>query len=106
MLRGYRKLLRSSRKLFANDTEALAGASKELRAQFEKHRYVTDAVELDALVKDIDDVFEMMEVNLVQARLNERGNYEVGLAGKAVEGDGDGCLPKYEALHNDSSGRE
>ena len=100
-LRGYRKLLRASHRLFANDRAALLGAGKELRSHFEQHRNETDVEAIRERLKDIEDVHEMMAVNLVQARLNERGNYEVTLPGQKMEGEEAGCAPKYEALHQD-----
>ena len=75
-LRGYRRLLTASRKLFAGDANALAMAHAELRNNFYANAQATGA-ELDAALTGIDEAHEMLTMNFVQGTLNERGNYEV-----------------------------
>ena len=75
-LRGYRQLLRASRKLFAGDAHALAAAHTELRNQFVANAHATGA-ELDAALQGVDEAVEMLTMNFVQGELNDRGNYEV-----------------------------
>mmetsp|Transcript_27745 Transcript_27745/g.33922 ORF Transcript_27745/g.33922 Transcript_27745/m.33922 type:complete len:135 (-) Transcript_27745:607-1011(-) len=81
VLTGYRRLLRGASKLFGNDKQALTLGRFELRSNFEANRHVSDPKTLQELINGINEAAEMMENNLVQGRLNHRGNYEVELKG-------------------------
>mmetsp|Transcript_4118 Transcript_4118/g.7873 ORF Transcript_4118/g.7873 Transcript_4118/m.7873 type:complete len:128 (+) Transcript_4118:30-413(+) len=95
VLGGYRRLLRASRELFAGDRVALASSRVELRKNFLKHESETDPKVLQQLLTDIDEVETMMRENMLQAKLNERGNYEVELKVVPTE-PGSTCPPKFE----------
>jgi hypothetical protein len=71
----YRRLLRSVQKAFGNDKYALKNARIELKKEFIKSKNVTNSDELDELYKGVEEVDEMLNFHLVQASLNQRGNY-------------------------------
>ena len=77
---GYRRLLRSARHAFKADVFAVDMARLQLREEFLKNKHVVDKAALDALLRGIDEVDEMLRFNVVQGTRNDRGNYEVGLA--------------------------
>jgi Complex 1 protein (LYR family) len=72
---GYRRLLKSATMLFRRDQFALTNAKSELRLEFLKNKSVTDADELTALFRGIEEVDEMLRFNVVQGELNANGNY-------------------------------
>ena len=72
---GYRRLLKSATVLFRKDQFALTNAKSELRIEFLKNKAVTDADELSALFRGIEEVDEMLRFNVVQGELNANGNY-------------------------------
>jgi len=59
----------------------LHGSRKQIRDEFEAHRNVGAGEELDNLFKKAQEAIEFMKVNIVQAKLNERGNYGAFLPG-------------------------
>lgn len=79
-LAGYRRLLRSSRLAFRGDSFALKSAADQLKIEFLKNKNITDSNALEELYKGIDEVDEFLRFNLVQGKLNDRGNYNVNLS--------------------------
>jgi complex III assembly factor LYRM7 len=97
VLGGYRRLLRSSRALFRGDAPVLAAARAELRAQFVAHASATEPELLRELLRGIDEAEELLRHNLVQGRINARGNVEVALpAPPPQRGDKASCPPSFE----------
>ncbi len=97
VLGGYRRLLRSSRALFQGDALALAAARAELRAQFAAQRAASEPQVLRELLRGIDEADELLRHNLVQGRINARGNVEVQLpAPPPQRGDSKSCPPIFE----------
>ena len=78
-LSGYRRLLRVGKNLFRGDNFALNAYQKELRGNFELNKYENDVEKLEKLWNDIDEAEDFLKNNFVQARLNERGNFETQL---------------------------
>ena len=74
-INGYRRLLRSTRNVFKNDSYALKQACLQLKSEFIKNKNITNNNELVLLLKGIDEVDEMLRFNIVQGKLNDRGNY-------------------------------
>ena len=74
-LNGYRRLLKSASIVFKNDSYALKQAKIQLKNEFIKNKYVTSSNELKQLFRGIDEVDEMLKFNIVQGKLNEKGNY-------------------------------
>ena len=74
-LNGYRRLLRSTKLVFKSDVYALKQARIQLREEFIKNRHITNSSELKILLQGIDEVDEMLKFNIVQGKLNDRGNY-------------------------------
>ena len=60
---------------FKQDEPALAAAFEEIRSNFAQHKDVTDKAEVDALCAAGHDALDFLRTSVVQAKLNERGNY-------------------------------
>jgi hypothetical protein len=76
----FRSLLRTRRQCFAGDPDMLAASAKQIREEFEANRNVGPGEELDSLISKGREGVEFMRVNIVQAKLNERGNYGESLS--------------------------
>ena len=72
---GFRKLLRTAKYVFKGDTFAISQARITLRQEFLKHKDISDKQQLIELFRGIEEVDEMLRFNIVQGKLNERGNY-------------------------------
>lgn len=53
----------------------LHASAKQIRDEFDTNRNVTAGEELDQLLSKAREAIEFMKVNIVQAKLNDRGNY-------------------------------
>jgi Complex 1 protein (LYR family) len=79
-----RRVLRAQRKAFANDEKMQRLAVDAIREQFRRHEAaVVDESELAKLLQESNEAASFLEGNVVQARLNDRGNYVIDPA--AVE---------------------
>ena len=78
-VQAYRRLLRSVQKAFGNDKFALNNARIELKKEFVKSKNVVNNNELTELYKGVDEVDDMLNFHLVQASLNQRGNYGMNI---------------------------
>jgi complex III assembly factor LYRM7 len=78
-----RRVLRAQRNAFANDEKMQRLAVDAIREQFRRHETVVGEAELVKLVQEAHDAATFLEGNVVQAQLNDRGNYVVSPA--AVE---------------------
>ena len=67
--------MRIQRSLFRGDDFAQTQAVTVLRSEFEKNRHVTDENEVERLLSEGHDAAEFLKLNVVQAKLNDRGNY-------------------------------
>ncbi|GAB2234416.1 hypothetical protein Drorol1_Dr00003668 [Drosera rotundifolia] len=77
VLRAYREVLRATRKSFAGDTQMLKASAIEARTKFEENRHVESESEIGRLLEDAREAARFIENMIVQARLNDRGGYEV-----------------------------
>jgi len=75
----YRRLLRATRDLFREDTQALIKSRAEIRSHFEKSRAVTNPTEIRRLLADAQEAEDFINRHLVQARKTQRGTYAVTL---------------------------
>lgn len=57
----------------------LVASAKQIRDEFETHRRSSDPSEIEGLLLKAREAAEFMTLNLVQAKLNDRGNYEMRL---------------------------
>lgn len=73
----FRKLLRSANIVFKQDLFALNQAKITLKAEFLKNKNISDPIELDALLRGVEEVDEMLRFNIIQGSLNARGNYGI-----------------------------
>lgn len=71
-----RRLIRAQRSAFKHDSEMQRSALSTIREQF---RINKDAPlgEVPNLLKQVDEAVAFLQNNVVQAPLNERGNYAV-----------------------------
>mmetsp|Transcript_27183 Transcript_27183/g.87850 ORF Transcript_27183/g.87850 Transcript_27183/m.87850 type:complete len:124 (+) Transcript_27183:42-413(+) len=76
-LAAYRKLLRTRGTVFRGDDYAMRQTRDEIRRHFEENRGEADGERLAALFRDVDDVEDLLRNNVVQARQNDRGNFEL-----------------------------
>ena len=79
-MRGFRKLLRTVSVVFKDDTHAIETARETLKEEFRKNASVSDPKQLEEMFAGIDEVDQMLRFNIVQGRMNERGNYQVDLS--------------------------
>lgn len=96
MLRAYREVLKATRKSFAGDTQMLKASAMEVRSKFEENRSVNSDSDIQKLIEDAREASNFISTMIVQARLNDRGGYEVKLnkehAGATLE------IPSEEIL--------
>ncbi|KAG4133254.1 hypothetical protein ERO13_D08G085400v2 [Gossypium hirsutum] len=76
-LSAYRALLRATRKSFAGDTLMLNASAVEVRQKFEANRHVTSEPEIQKFLEEAREASHFISTMIVQAKLNERGGYEV-----------------------------
>jgi complex III assembly factor LYRM7 len=72
-----RRVLRAQRKAFVDDGKMQKLAVEAIREQFRRHEAVPDAAGLDKLLQEAHEAAAFLEGNVVQARLNDRGNYVI-----------------------------
>uniref|UniRef100_A0A061RCN5 Complex 1 LYR protein domain-containing protein n=1 Tax=Tetraselmis sp. GSL018 TaxID=582737 RepID=A0A061RCN5_9CHLO len=73
----YRRLWRVVNSTFRDDIIALNSAREEMRQHFEKNRDETDPSKISKLLAEGEDAREFLKTSIVQARLNEQGNYTI-----------------------------
>mmetsp|Transcript_1520 Transcript_1520/g.3334 ORF Transcript_1520/g.3334 Transcript_1520/m.3334 type:complete len:105 (-) Transcript_1520:89-403(-) len=76
-LGAYRRLLRAATATFRNDPTALTAAKGEIRNKFDDSKEETDGEKLKSLVSEAYDAADFIRQHVVQAALNEEGNYEI-----------------------------
>jgi complex III assembly factor LYRM7 len=74
VLGGFRRLMRARGALFKDDVEALTESRYKLREEFFKNEEASGD-QIDEHLKIIEEIDTMLRQNIVQAKLNERGNY-------------------------------
>ncbi|ELR14677.1 LYR motifcontaining protein 7, putative [Acanthamoeba castellanii str. Neff] len=78
-LKVYRDLLRTQHTVFSGDALAQERARSLIRQEFEAHRGVQDAKEIDDLIARGNDTIAYVRGHVVQAVKNDRGNWEMKL---------------------------
>lgn len=71
-----RKLVRAKNHAFRGDSAMIQAANQAIRQEFDRHPKVSED-ELPSLLKQIDEAVQFLQSNIVQAPLNQRGNYVV-----------------------------
>lgn len=71
-----RKLVRAKNAAFKGDAVMLQAASQTIREQFNRHVHAP-AESVPALLEEVENAVVFLRTNIVQAPLNERGNYVV-----------------------------
>ncbi len=72
---GYRRLLRSAQIAFHGDEMALSMARLKLRESFYENRDVQNEEKLKQLLKDVDDIDEMLRFHIVQGVKGKEGPF-------------------------------
>ncbi|CAL5221847.1 g4107 [Coccomyxa viridis] len=75
----YREFLRSIKQAFKNDEFMQQTARNEVRTKFQGSSGVTDPAEIDKLCAEGRDAARFLTQYVVQAELNERGNYAMSV---------------------------
>ncbi|BDA43747.1 probable mitochondrial zinc maintenance protein 1, mitochondrial [Coccomyxa sp. Obi] len=75
----YRHFLRSIKAAFRGDDFMLASARQEVRTRFQSAAGVTDPDEIDKLCAEGRDAAQFLTQYVVQAKLNERGNFAMAV---------------------------
>ncbi|KAL3146600.1 hypothetical protein ABBQ32_000835 [Trebouxia sp. C0010 RCD-2024] len=73
----YRLCLRSVQQSFKGDHFMLQSSRKELRSKFEANRLVSDTTAVKKLLAEGEEAASFIKTFVVQAKLNERGNFEM-----------------------------
>eukprot|EP00899_Mesostigma_viride_P027999 jgi/Mesvir1/8384/Mv12629-RA.1 len=85
----FRGLLRAQKIAFKKDVVMQNAATAEIRRHFDESRNETDAAKVSGLLAQAAEAAEFLKSNVIQAALNERGNYEMDIrpehAGKVAE---------------------
>lgn len=97
-LKAYRQVLRATRKSFAGDAIMLRESAAEIRKKFEENRHVSSEAEVQKLLEEAREASHFISTMIVQAKLNDRGGYEVMLgkdhAGATLEVPSEELLKK------------
>jgi hypothetical protein len=77
VLAGFRRLNKARAQLFLGDDNAMQVSRQQMRAEFEKNKYITTAgPEFEALVAGIDEAADMLRNEILRGNLNqETGRY-------------------------------
>ncbi|RYH25578.1 hypothetical protein EON65_15535 [archaeon] len=68
-------MLKSIDFAFGQDVKALKLARIQLKQEFVKNKNISDSKHLQALMKDVDDIDEMLRFHIVQGKKNEKGSF-------------------------------
>ncbi|KAI5650014.1 hypothetical protein M9H77_36019 [Catharanthus roseus] len=85
-LRAYRQVLKATQKSFAGDTLMLRESAAEVRKKFEENRHVSSEADVQRLLDEAREASQFISTMIVQAKLNNRGGYEVQLGKEHAEG--------------------
>lgn len=90
----FRSLLRVRRRVFAGDEVMVVAAGRQIRHEFEANRNVTDPEALRDCIAKGREAVDFVSMNVVQAKLNDRGNYEMKLDSAHVGQSLEEVVPK------------
>ncbi|KNA16837.1 hypothetical protein SOVF_084990 [Spinacia oleracea] len=77
VLKVYREVLKATRKSFSGDTQMLQASAMEVRTKFEENKNVKSEADIQRLISEAQEASHFISTMIVQAKLNERGGYEV-----------------------------
>jgi complex III assembly factor LYRM7 len=86
----FRALLRAVKDTFKGDLQALRTCRAEARKQYRAHASERDGARIERLVADAQDAAQFLRESVVQAQLNEQGNYAMKLKPQPGSGSGSG----------------
>ena len=108
VLAGFRRLNKARIQLFKGDHNAMQVSRQEMRAEFEKNKYIpTSGPEFEALVAGIDEAADMLRHEIVRGDLNQdTGRYEVKIKREHVKGSDTGEIkPQVEPITQETVDR-
>lgn len=76
VLHCYKQLMRTRQRIFSQDDHALEVTKTKVREEFHNNRQLVEVEEIRRAVKVGHDAIDILNKTVLQARLNERGNYE------------------------------
>jgi hypothetical protein len=79
VLQSYKTMLFTIRSVFRGDKEAIYQASQQARIAYLKNQHEANVENVQNLLLEASDAMEFLRTNIVQAKLNEQGNYEMKL---------------------------
>ncbi|XP_074279008.1 mitochondrial zinc maintenance protein 1, mitochondrial [Silene latifolia] len=77
VLKAYREILKATRKTFAGDTQMLKASAMEVRHKFDENKHVVSESDIQKHLDEARETAHFISTMIVQAKLNERGGYEV-----------------------------
>ncbi|KAH9415878.1 complex III assembly factor LYRM7 [Dermatophagoides pteronyssinus] len=87
-LRCYKLILKTINQIFRNDYDAIRLAQQKAREEFEKKSHLQNPDEIRESIQIGYDSAEILKRTVIQARLNERGNYEATIRTENIDGNG------------------
>lgn len=82
---GFKRLIRTSRAVFAGDDFAVVSAREEIRNQFLANRTVSDPTELAKLYAGVDEADQFLRESVMQGKMNHRGSFKAKLSEDNIE---------------------
>lgn len=71
----------------------LVAAQREIRQQFEQNKDVSDPTQITELLAAGNETAEFIATSIVQAKVNDRGHYEVALEDRHADADLEPVVP-------------
>ncbi|OTF69629.1 hypothetical protein BLA29_001549 [Euroglyphus maynei] len=85
-LRCYKHLLKTINKIFHDDNDAIRLTQQKAREEFRKKSHLQNPDEIRESIQIGYDSAEILRRTVIQARLNERGNYEAKIRTENIDG--------------------
>lgn len=75
VLRGYKELLKTQGIVFGTDISTKKTARIKTREIFKENKMENDPQKIEEMLTNLQDAIEFLKANVIQAVVNERGNY-------------------------------
>ncbi|CAM1293392.1 Uncharacterised protein g725 [Pycnogonum litorale] len=85
VLSSYRSLLRIGKEVFGEDKNTYEAMKLKIREEINLHKYEKNIDKINEQIACMNSVSEILPKAIVQAVLNERGNYELKLTDYHME---------------------
>ncbi|CAG0894922.1 unnamed protein product [Darwinula stevensoni] len=77
VFRSYRRLLRTSQRVFDKDFQALQAAREEIRKGFKDKKHINDTETITQLIKYADEVEEVLRTSVIQGQRMDEDKYRL-----------------------------